>query len=80
MKKMNNRWRKITKHMDPRDLFATSSSTGRDKNFNSWVDIIQLSIDKGDDFEYKILAIRDRSAWHTLSFRKGKKHYAIKRR
>lgn len=77
---MNNRWRQTTKHMDPRDLFATSISTGRDKNFNSWIDVIQLSIDKGDDFEYKTLAIKDRSAWHTLSFRKGKQHYAIKRR
>jgi len=72
---MNNRWRKIKKHMDPRDIFETSSSTGRDKNFNSWVDIIKLAIDKGDNFGYKTLAIRDRSAWHTLSFRKGKKHY-----
>lgn len=77
---MNNRWRQTTKHMDSEYLYATSSSTGRDKNFNSWVDYVQVAIDKGDNFEYKVLAIRDRSAWHTLSFRKGKKHYAIKRR
>lgn len=77
---MNNRWRQTTKYMDSEYLYTTSSSTGRDKNFNSWVDYVRVAIDKDDNFEYKVLAIRDRSAWNTSSFRKGKKQYAIKRR
>ena len=62
--------------MDSEYLYTISSSTGRDENFNSWVDYVRVAIDKGNNFEYKVLATRDRSVWHTPSFRKGKKHYA----
>ena len=77
---MNNRWRRTTKYMDSEYLYTISSSTGRDENFNSWVDYVRVAIDKGNNFEYKVLATRDCSAWHTPSFRKGVKNYAVKHR
>ncbi len=77
---MNNRWRKFTKSKNILDLFTVTDFTDFDKNFNSVNDYTILSIDKGNRFEYKTLAKRDRSAWNTSSFRKRKKQYAIKRR
>lgn len=68
------------KYKNSLDLFTINSNTGWDKNFNSSVGYLTLSIDKGDYFKYETLSKKDWSAFKTPSFRKGAKHYAIKHR
>lgn len=77
---MNNRWRKFTKNENASNLFTVTDVTDFDKNFNSVNDYTILSVNKGNYFEYKTLAKRDRSAFKTQSFRKGAKNYATKHR
>lgn len=44
------------KHRSQLDLFTVTSNTGRDKDFNSNIYCLKLTIDRGNHFEYRTLA------------------------